>query len=84
MPTQSQSNEAQARLLSGTKPAMGSGMSGAGLAGMARPQAGMGGAGMSGMAMNAMGARPGMKKGGTVKSASSRADGCAIRGKTRA
>jgi hypothetical protein len=25
-----------------------------------------------------------MKKGGTVKSASSRADGCAIRGKTRA
>jgi hypothetical protein len=27
---------------------------------------------------------PGMKKGGKVKSASARADGCAIRGKTRA
>jgi hypothetical protein len=27
---------------------------------------------------------PGMKKGGKVKSASQRADGCAIRGKTRA
>jgi hypothetical protein len=26
----------------------------------------------------------GMKKGGAVKSASSRADGCAVRGKTRA
>ena len=26
---------------------------------------------------------PAMKKGGTVKSASSRADGCAVRGKTR-
>ena len=28
--------------------------------------------------------QPGMKKGGKVKSASARADGCAIRGKTRA
>jgi hypothetical protein len=28
--------------------------------------------------------QPGMKKGGKVKSASKRADGCAIRGKTRA
>jgi hypothetical protein len=28
--------------------------------------------------------QPGMKKGGSVKSASKRADGCAIRGKTRA
>ena len=27
---------------------------------------------------------PGMKKGGSVKSASARADGCCIRGKTRA
>ena len=34
----------------------------------------------------AMGApvQPGMKKGGSVKSASARADGCCIRGKTRA
>jgi hypothetical protein len=30
------------------------------------------------------GRAPGMKKGGKVKSASARADGCAIRGKTRA
>jgi hypothetical protein len=29
-------------------------------------------------------AQPGMKKGGSVKSASARADGCCIRGKTRA
>jgi hypothetical protein len=29
-------------------------------------------------------AKSGMKKGGSVKSASQRADGCAIRGKTRA
>jgi hypothetical protein len=28
--------------------------------------------------------QPGMKKGGKVKSASARADGCAIRGKTKA
>jgi hypothetical protein len=32
----------------------------------------------------AAGRAPGMKKGGSVKSASARADGCAIRGKTRA
>jgi hypothetical protein len=32
----------------------------------------------------AQGAAPGMKKGGKVKSASARADGIAIRGKTRA
>lgn len=35
-------------------------------------------------AVDAMGNVTGMKKGGSVKSASARADGCAIRGKTRA
>ena len=35
-------------------------------------------------AVDAMGSVTGMKKGGSVKSASARADGCAIRGKTRA
>ena len=55
---------------------------GTGLAGMARPQvAPPAMSGMSGMGMGAMGARPGMKKGG---SASSRADGCCIKGKTKA
>jgi len=34
--------------------------------------------------VGAQGAAPGMKKGGKVKSASARADGIAIRGKTRA
>ena len=34
--------------------------------------------------VDAMGNPTGMKKGGSVKSASARADGCAIRGKTRA
>ena len=35
-------------------------------------------------AVDTMGNVTGMKKGGSVKSASARADGCAIRGKTRA
>jgi len=35
-------------------------------------------------AVDAMGNVTGMKKGGSVSSASKRADGCAIRGKTRA
>jgi hypothetical protein len=35
-------------------------------------------------AVGSEGVRSGMKKGGMVKSASARADGCAIRGKTRA
>jgi hypothetical protein len=34
--------------------------------------------------LDTMGNVTGMKKGGSVKSASARADGCAIRGKTRA
>jgi len=36
------------------------------------------------MAAIQAGKTPGMKKGGSVKSASARADGCCIRGKTRA
>jgi hypothetical protein len=35
-------------------------------------------------AVDTMGNVTGMKKGGSVKSASARADGCAIRGKTKA
>jgi hypothetical protein len=95
--------QAQAQLLSGARPIMGSGMSGAGLAGMARPQptmgSGMSGAGLAemarpqppsttsrlaGLGATGMGARAmGMKKGGKVSSASKRADGCAIKGKTK-
>lgn len=43
----------------------------------------MGGLSKAGMSAG-LAEKYGMKKGGTVKSASSRADGCAIRGKTRA
>jgi hypothetical protein len=63
-----------------SKPPPGPGMTGLGAAMGSNPAmaSNVGGMGAG------MGAGMGMKKGGKVKSASARADGCAIRGKTRA
>ena len=62
----------------GPKPAPG--MTGLGAAAQANPRMAQN---LSGMAAG-MGKPMGMKKGGKVSSASKRADGCAIRGKTKA
>jgi hypothetical protein len=49
-----------------------------------KPKGGSGGGGGSGMPKTGLNKKPEFKSGGKVSSASKRADGCAIRGKTRA
>ena len=52
--------------------------------GLTRPSGGGGGGGMGGNKLSNRDLTRAYKKGGTVKSASSRADGCCIKGKIRA
>jgi hypothetical protein len=51
--------------------------------GLTRPSGGGGGGGMGGNKLSNRDLTRAYKKGGTVKSASSRADGCCVKGKTR-
>ena len=64
-------------------PTMGAGMQGLGQAMGSMPQGSPAKLGQLGAAMGKTMGGMGMKKGGKVSSASSRADGCAVKGKTK-